>query len=96
MMDLGQLLAGFRAGLFDDVADTAVLPVFEDRVEQVAAILEVPVEAAFGHFEMLGQQFDTQSGNAFLGEQFDRGDDPCFAVELVAGLGRGFFHTQQY
>ena len=93
VIDLGQLLAGLGACLLDDVADPAFLPMVQDRKQQVAAVLKVPVETALGHLEALGEHLDAQAGNAFLGQHLDGGGHPAFAIELDTGLLGVVFHT---
>jgi hypothetical protein len=93
----GGFASGLGLGLLADVADAPVAPEGQHRVLQVAAILEMPVEAALGDAEALGQDFDPQLLGAVLGHDRDRALDPGFTVQRGAGwFWRACFHTVGY
>ena len=94
MVDLLELAARLGAGLLDDVANAAFLPVREYRHQQVAAVGEVPVKTALGYLEPFRQHFDAQARDAFLGEHLGGAGDPGGPVELGTRLFHDVFHTQ--
>jgi hypothetical protein len=57
----------------------------------------MPVEAALGDAQALGQDFHAQAVRAVLGEDGDRGLDPCVAIEHGADWFAGLlFHAGEY
>ena len=84
MVDLRQFLAGNGRRLLFDVAQAAFLPELQHGIEEILAVPEVPVEAAPGDTEVLGQNLDAQARNPMLGEHVDGAFDPVVAVELCA------------
>ena len=90
------LSPGQAVALLDAWLITEKVEATRPEREQILAILEMPVEAAFGDLEPFGKHFDTQAGDALLGEDLEGLLDPGIAVELYAGFGGCDFHTQQY
>jgi len=84
VVDLRQFLAGNGRRLLFEVAQAAFLPELQHGIEEILAVLEVPVEAALGDTEVLGQNLDAQARNPMLGEHVDGAFDPVVAVELCA------------
>lgn len=91
------LAAGLGLGLLADVADAAVLPEPQHGILQVAPVLEMPVEAALGHAEALGEDFHAQAFRAVFGKDGDRRLDPGVAIQHDAdGFCGLLFHTVGY
>jgi hypothetical protein len=53
-----------------------VLPFHQQRLHEVAAVLEMPVEAALGHAESAGQHLDAHAAGAALQERETGGAQP--------------------
>jgi len=98
VQDLRQFLAGCGGGLLLDVADAAVTPYLQQCPVQCVPVLEVPVEAALGDFQALGQHLHAQAGNAVFRQDGEGGVDPGVAIEAGAGRGggRASGHTVAY
>ena len=70
-----------RGRLLADRRDTAFCPGGKHRVEQGAPVGEVPVEAALGDAERLGERLDAHRVDAALGERIEGGRDPGLRIE---------------
>ena len=52
--------------------------------EQCLTILEVPVEAALGDAAAFGQNFDTDPGDPFFGQEIEGSAHPVLSVQRLA------------
>jgi hypothetical protein len=92
VQELLVLLAGRRHGLFVDVADATISPGRQNGIEEVLAVLEVPVETALGDAKVLRQNLDPHALHALFCEHRDGCFDPLVAVECCPWPGTSVLH----
>jgi len=69
-------------------SDFFALPIVEDGIEEILAVAEMPIEAAFADAEIAGEKLDADGFDAVLGETDGCGANPVLRLER-RGSNRG-------
>jgi hypothetical protein len=74
----------------------AFFPASKHFGDQVLAVTEMPIEAAFADGEVACEDFDADSVNPFGGKARETGKDPIVWMKRDGFDGRGASHTVAY